>query len=94
MTEMPQVTQHSGFRCGVTRDISGAGSSVPVTDCAQSQSRYLAVNAPCLNESKSLAFSRHTLVSAQKTYQRRGSTSEMTKFGAFGLLTKNNEDKK
>ena len=41
-------------------------------------------NAPGVNTTKQLAFSRHTSLSANKAYQRRGNASEVVRLEAFG----------
>ena len=50
------------------------------------------VNNPGVSEQESLASSRHSSVSAQKTYQMRNHQSEAQKFAALGL--KKNDDRK
>jgi hypothetical protein len=39
-----------------------------------------------LNPKESMAFSRHSSMSAQKNYQRQNGTSEMAKFRALGVI--------
>jgi hypothetical protein len=53
-----------------------------------------AANTAGLPEADSLAFSRHTSISAQKAYQRSSDKSEMTRLRSFQLIDNDSSKKR